>query len=77
MPVTRLHIHPHYVHPILPHPKIGAFTQYLRANNMADEVEAAVIRRARKTALKQKKARAQAKQMEAVDVALQTSLADT
>ena len=77
MPVTRPHILPHYVHPVLPHPKIGAFTQYLRANNMADEVEAAVVRTARKTALKQKKARAQAKQMEAVDVALQTSLADT
>ena len=44
---------------------------------MADEVEAAVVRKTRKTALKRKKARAQAKKMEAVDVALQTSLAET
>jgi hypothetical protein len=44
---------------------------------MSDEVEAAVVRTARKTALKRKKARAQAKKMEAVDVALQTSLAET
>jgi hypothetical protein len=55
----------------------GLFTQYVRANNISDEVEAAVVRKARKTALKRKKANAQAKQMAAVDVALQTSLAET
>ncbi len=53
------------------------YTQYVRANNISDEVEGAVLRKARKTALKRKKARARAKKMEAVDVALHTALAET
>jgi hypothetical protein len=45
-------------------------------NNISDEVEAAVVRKARKTALKRKKAKAQAKTIGS-GVALQTSLAET
>jgi hypothetical protein len=58
-------------------PYIGQFTQYVRANNIKDEVEGALVRTARKAAMKNKKAKAQAKKMEAVDVALNTSLAES
>ncbi len=44
---------------------------------MLDAVEAAVVRKKRKAAQMQAKAKAQAKKMNAVDVALQTTLCDT
>ncbi len=56
---------------------IGLFTQYVRANNIKDEVEAALVKTSRKAAMKNKKAKAQAKKMEAVDVALNPSLAES
>jgi hypothetical protein len=62
---------------MVPFSRIGLFTQFVRANNIKDEVEAAVVRTSRKAAMKQKKAKAQAKRMEAVDVALNTSLAES
>jgi hypothetical protein len=48
----------------------GRFTQFVRENNILDAVEAAVVRKKRKTAKMNEKARAQAKKMNAVDVAL-------
>ena len=62
---------------MVPFSRIGLFTQFVRANNIKDEVEAAVVRTSRKAAMKNKKAKAQAKRMEAVDVALNTSLAES
>ena len=57
--------------------KLGRLTIYFRANNVSDAVEAAVVRKQRKAAKMQAKAKAQAKKMIAVDVALQTTLCDT
>jgi hypothetical protein len=56
---------------------IGRFTQFVRENNILDAVVAAVVRKKRKTAKINEKARAQAKKMNAVDVALTTTLAET
>jgi hypothetical protein len=55
----------------------GRFTQFVRENNILDAVEAAVVRKKRKTAKMNQKARAQANKMNAVDVALTTTLAET
>jgi hypothetical protein len=44
---------------------------------MSDAVEAAIVRKKRKVDKTNVKARAQAKKMNAVDVALQTTLAET
>ncbi len=62
---------------MFPFSYVGLFTQYVRANNIKDEVEAALVRTSCKAAMKNKKAKAQAKKMEAVDVALNTSLAES
>ena len=50
---------------------------FFRENNMLDAVEAAIVRKKRKAAKMNAKARAQAKKMNDVDVALQTTLAET
>ncbi len=55
----------------------GRFTQFVRENNILDEVDAAVVRKKRKTAELNEKARAHANKMNAVDVALTTTLAET
>jgi hypothetical protein len=56
---------------------LGRLTIYFRANNVSDAVEAAVVRKKRKAAKMQAKAKAQAKKMNAVDIALETTLCDT
>jgi hypothetical protein len=50
---------------------------YFRGNSIADTVEAALIRKQRKAAKMNAKARSQAKKMENVDSALETTLAET
>ena len=50
---------------------------FFRANNISDAVEAALVRKKRKAAQMQAKARAHAKKMNAVDVALQTTLVES
>ncbi len=81
-PVTHSHFLPLYVHPRLPlnatqplpipllAQPVGRLTLFFRENNMLDAVEAAVVRKKRKADAMQKKARAQAKKMVDVDVAL-------
>jgi hypothetical protein len=55
----------------------GQFTHFVRENNILDAVEAAVVRKKRKMAKMNEKARAQAKKMNDVDVALTTTLPET
>jgi hypothetical protein len=62
------------IHPIH---RVGRLTVFFRENNFLDAVEAAVVRKKRKAAKMKAKARAQSKKMDAVDVALHTTLATT
>ena len=55
----------------------GRLTLFLRATNLADSVEAKVIRKQRKMEKIQKRAKAHSKKMHNFDIAVQTALAET